>query len=81
MGHCSSYEETEEVKTSLVNESLAKADIAGIVIPTNISPCVFIQMAADNIDINEETLDGKNTTHATTLALYQRKQYGPMLQE
>lgn len=80
MGHCSSYEETEEVETSLANESLARADIAGVVIPTNISPGVFIQMAADNDDINEETLDGKNSTHATTLALYKRKQYGPMPQ-
>ena len=34
-------------------------------------------MAADNNDINEETLDGKKTTHATTMAIYQRKQYGP----
>ena len=25
--------------------------------------------------INEETLDGKNTTHATTIVVYQRKQY------
>ncbi|KAK3753754.1 hypothetical protein QZH41_005239 [Actinostola sp. cb2023] len=77
MGHCSSYEEIEQVETSLANESLARADASGIIIPTNINPGAFIQMAADNNDINEETIDGKNTTHATTLALYQRKQYGP----
>lgn len=35
-------------------------------------------MAADNNNINEETTDGKNTAHATTLAIYQRKRYGPM---
>ena len=35
-------------------------------------------MVADNNDINEETIDRKNTTHATTLIVYQRKQYGPM---
>ena len=78
MGHCSSYEEIEQVETSLANESLARADISGVIIPTNINPGTFIQMAADNNDINEETIDGKNTTHATTLAIYQRKQYGPM---
>ena len=78
MGHCSSYDEKEQVETSLANESLAKADVSGVIIPTNINPGAFIQMAADNNDINEETTDGKNTTHATTLAIYQRKQYGPM---
>lgn len=78
MGHSSSYSEIEQVETSLANESLAQADAKGVIIPTNINPGGFIQIAADNNDINEETLDGKNTTHATTLALYQRKQYGPM---
>ena len=37
----------------------------------------FIQLAADNNDFNEETLDGKNTTHATTMVVYQRKPFGP----
>ncbi|EDO31927.1 predicted protein [Nematostella vectensis] len=32
---------------------------------------------ADNNDLNEETLDGKNTTHATTMVVYQRKVFGP----
>lgn len=70
MGHCSSYEEIEQVETSLANESLARADISGVIIRTNINPGTFIQMAADNNDINEETIDGKNTTQATTLAIY-----------
>ena len=34
-------------------------------------------MAADNNDINEETIDGKNTTQ-TTLAIYRRQQHDPM---
>ena len=37
----------------------------------------FIQLAADNNDFNEETLDGKNTTHATTMVVYHRKPFGP----
>ena len=78
MGHCSSYEEIAQVETSLANESLARADQSGVLIPTNINPGAFIQMAVDNNDIDEETIDGKNTTHATTLAIYQRQQYGPM---
>lgn len=78
MGHCCSYEEVELVDTSLANEVLAKSDETGVVIPSNIHPGVFVQMAADNNDINEETIDGKHTTHATTLVVYQRKQFGPI---
>ena len=79
MGYSSSYDEIEQVETSLANESLAKADVSAVIIPTN-NPGAFIQMAADNKDINEETTNGKNMTRATTFAIYQRKQYGPMLE-
>ena len=78
MGHCCSYEEVELVDTSLTNEILPKSDETGVIIPSNIHPGVFVQMAADNNDINEETMDGKNTAHAATLFVYQRKQNGPM---
>ena len=78
MGHCCSYEEAELVDTALANEIIAKSDETGVIIPSNIHPGVFVQTAADNNDINEETIDGKNTTHATTLVVYQRKQYGPI---
>ena len=33
----------------------------------------LIQGAADNIDIIEETSDGKETTHATSMVLYQHE--------
>ena len=75
MCYCSSYEEIEQVETSLANESIARAHASGVMIPTNIRPAAFTQLAADNNDVNEETIDGKNTTHATTL---QQKQYGPL---
>ena len=74
MGHCSSYSEVQEVDTSL-----AMAEQFGTVVPSNISSGPFIQFAADNNDLKEETLDGKNTTHATTMVVYQRKQFGPEL--
>ena len=38
----------------------------------------FIEAAGDNNDLNEETLDGKKTTHATTVVLYQQGQFGPL---
>ena len=75
MGHCCSYEETEVINTSLAKESLAKAEETGVVIPSNIVSGKSIQFAADNNDINEETLDGKQTTHATTLVIYQRGEF------
>ncbi|CAB4033844.1 Hypothetical predicted protein [Paramuricea clavata] len=76
--YCSCYSEIETVDTALARESLAKSECDGTVIPSNITPDTFIQFAADNNDINEETLDGKDTTHATTLVVYQQKPFGPM---
>ena len=77
MGHSSSYNELQAVDTSLAAEVLAKVETYGTVIPSNISPGSFVQFAADNNDLKEETIDGKNTTHATTMVVYQRKVFGP----
>ncbi len=78
MGHCCSYEQTEIVETALANETIARSEVnGGVIIPSNISPGAFVHMAADNNDFNEETIDGKNTTHATTFIAFQRKQHAP----
>jgi len=66
------------VDTGLAKEILARSQDCGTVIPSNISPGTFIQFAADNNDLNEKTLDGKSTTHATTLVVYQKKLFGPI---
>ena len=63
MGHCSSYEEVEIIDTCLAKEIIAKSEETGVTIPSNIFPGNFVQMAADNNDINEETVDGKKTQH------------------
>ena len=68
-------------KTSLAKETMAKSDLLGVVVPPNITPGMFVQVAADNNDLNEETLNGRNTTHVTILVMYQKglfssKQYG-----
>ena len=67
------------VNTSIAEEVLAKVEAFGTVtvIPTNIKPGTFVQIAADNNDLNEETLDSKNTTHATTMVIYRQKTFGP----
>ena len=69
----------EAMDTSIANEIIAKSDIFGVVglLPSNISTGVFVQVAGHNNDINEDTLDGKKTTHAITLVLFQRGQFGP----
>ena len=81
MGHCSSYEDLEAVDTSLAMEAVVRSNLFGVITPSNILPGVFIQAAADKNDINEETLDGKHATHATTLVLYQKGQFGPQPQK
>ena len=57
----------------------ARSQQTGVVIPSNITPGPFLQFAADNNDFNEETLDGKQTTHATTLVVYQCQPFRPQL--
>ena len=55
MGPCSSYDDIEAMDTSTANEMIANSDIIGVVSPSNISTCVFEQVAADNND-NMKTL-------------------------
>jgi hypothetical protein len=76
MGHCISYNETESLDTSLANEVLSKSAEFGAVIPSGIRLGPFIQAAADNFDLKKDTLDGKNSTHATTLVLFQKGSFG-----
>ena len=77
MGHCTSYDEMKSVDASLATEVLAKSEEYDTVLPSNISSESFLQMGSDNNDFNEETIDGKNTTHVTTMVVYQRKPFGP----
>ena len=77
MGHCVSYDEMRAVNTSIAEEVLPKVEEFGTVIPTNIKPGAFVQIAANNNDLNEEAMDGKNTTHATTMVIYHNKTFGP----
>ena len=77
MGHCCSYDEMCATDTSIAAEVLTKAQEYGTVVLTNIVPGLFLQLAADNTDINEETLYGKNTTHATCIVVFHRRPFGP----
>ena len=77
MGQCSSYDDVEAMDTSIANAIIAKSDIFGVVLPSNISTGVFVQVAGDKND--DTLLGGMMTTQATTLTLFQRGQFGPHL--
>ena len=70
IGPCSSYDCVEAMDTSIANEIIANSDIFEVVLPSNISTCVFVQVAGDTNDKYEDTIDGKRTTHATTLVVF-----------
>ena len=71
-GHCLSYKQVLQVDTALAESSLKLLDSAtGVFIPQNIVAGKFAHFTADNIDILDETLDGKNTFHGTQMAVCQ----------
>ena len=75
-GRCLSYKQLLQIDTALAKNTLELMDpTTGAVIPENFVPNKFIHFTADNmdnIDILDESLDGKNTFHATQMAAYQR---------
>ena len=72
-GHISSYRDILRVDTALAEVNLKSMDQeTWSVVPPNLVPGVFTHFSADNIDINDSTLDGKNTFHATQVAAWQR---------
>lgn len=46
-------------------------------IPECVVPGRFIQFAADNLDILEESPDGRGTSHVTQMAVFQRGTENP----
>ncbi|XP_063763531.1 uncharacterized protein LOC134880508 [Eleginops maclovinus] len=72
-GHCLNYEQVMKVDNALAESTLKSMDPAtGAIIPPNMVANRFIHFTADNIDILDESLDGKNTFHATQMAAWQR---------
>ncbi len=71
-GHCIPYDQVRRVDTTLAERELENYSTNGNVpVPSNLTPRQFVHFAADNIDIIEETLDGKGTFHATQMVAYQ----------
>ena len=72
-GHCCAPKTILRFKTNLADDNISSQAEDNIIISSNVSPGSFIQALADNTDFQEETLDRKLTTHATTMVLYQRQ--------
>ena len=72
-GHGVCYESLRNIDKSFAERNERNVITPELVIPSNIvSGGGFIHGAADNVDIIEETLDGRETTHATSMVLYQQ---------
>ena len=72
-GHILNYDQILQVDTGLAESVLDFLDPdTGSVIPPNLVRGKFVHFSADNIDILDETLDGKRTFHATQIAAWQR---------
>ena len=70
--HCIGYHDLLRINTSIANNIIQNATEDSIIIPSNIISGTFVQAAADNNGPTESTLDGKNTTYGTTIALYKK---------
>ena len=71
-GHILSYHDILKLDTALTENTLQTMSTDGSVLPPNLVKDRFVHFSADNIDINDRTLDGKNTFHATQVAAWQR---------
>jgi len=76
LGHCVSYDEVRRFTTSVAKDQISQA--GDVYVPRGIQSVdlanadTFVDAAIDNFDQNEETLDGKTTTHSMAAVLYQR---------
>lgn len=76
-GHSISYDEVRKFVTSIAEDQLSSQ--AGMYVPKDLSSFepgnvhTTLDAAIDSFDRNEETVDGKNTTHAMAIVVYQRK--------
>lgn len=71
-GICSEYNKILRIETQIANSVIQKMSLhRGLYIPTGFLREKHIYFAIDNIDFSEDTVDGKDTLHATSMAVYQ----------
>ena len=79
-GHVISYHSLLQVDTTMAEKTLQAMDPeTGAVTPRNFVPGRFTHFTCDDIDINDASLDGKNSFHATQVASWQRGPEGDMM--
>ena len=75
-GHSMSYETVLQLDNAIANDTLHRYNTNGnVIVPRNFtetSRSTYTRYAIDNIDINEETLSGMGTFHATQSAAFRR---------
>ena len=80
-GHSVNYDTVLRMDNTIANDVLARYKESGnVFVPCNFTgttePAGYTRFAVDNIDINEETLSGMGTFHATQVAAFRRKEEG-----
>ena len=80
-GHSVNYETVLRMDNTIANDVLERYRESGnVFVPRDFTgttnPVGYTRFAVDNIDINEETLNGMGTFHATQVAAFRRKEEG-----
>jgi len=76
IGHCVSFTELRHFLTSVAAGQISRTE-RGVYIPTGLTGVAehgIVDAAIDNFDQNEDTLDGKRTTHALASVVFRRGQ-------
>jgi len=72
-GHIIGSDNVLQVDIALAEHTLKSMNnITGAVTPPNFVPDRFVHFTCDNIDINDSSLYGKDSFHATQIAAWQR---------
>lgn len=72
-GHSISYADVLAIRNTIAQNEIDKYIAnASVFVPQHLSRNRFVQFAADNIDVLEETIDGRNTFHATQIVAFQQ---------
>ena len=78
-GMCGNYDEQRAFQTVVAEEQMCRAK-DGVYVPPEIIPKTeggtLKQEGDDNVDINVETVDGKNTYHSMARVLFQEQPLG-----
>lgn len=78
LGLTCSYNDVRQLTTALAKREISDKD--DTYVPENLNKIEcgkqnYIHASIDNFDLNEETIDGKNTTHCMAMVVFQKKKH------